>query len=146
MFSLWATIYIPFIIATIICVWTQQFCSQSVSEGRCSLPEGITDSFFPRNPFWRPRPTGSWGNWLTGCAEFEPTLCWTVCARGFVGCPQWYDLLWEQKGLTFGFILTYPRVCVYSVSVFYYGNSFLHSVSILFLCYILSYTHLLPLS
>lgn len=101
---------------------------------------------FPRIPFWRPRPTGSWGNWLTGCAEFEPTLCWTVCARGFVGCPQWYDLLWEQKGLTFCFILTYPRVCVYSVSVFYYGNSFLHSVSILFLCYILSYTHLLPLS
>lgn len=132
----------PLIIAMIICVWGQQLPFTNCLWGRMEPSRRHYWFLFPKSPFWRLWPMGSWGNWLTGCAELEPTLCCLASAEGFVDCSQWSDLLWEQKGLTFCFILTYPRLYVYFV--FHSGNWFLHSLSILFLCCILLYANLLP--
>lgn len=103
------------IIAMIVCVWGQQFLLTKCFWGAMEPSRRSYWLLFHRSPFWRLWPAGSWGSWLTECSELEPTLYWPVSAEGFVDCSQWSDLLWEQKGLTFCFILTYPRLGVYFV-------------------------------
>lgn len=101
------------IIAMIVCVWGQQFLLTKCFWGAMEPSRRSYWLLFHRSPFWRLWPAGSWGSWLTECSELEPTLYWPVSAEGFVDCSQWSDLLWEQKGLTFCFILTYPSLGVY---------------------------------